>query len=221
MSQSLYDFDQSWREKGYQHIAGIDEAGRGPWAGPVCAASVILKPDNRWPELNDSKKLNSKTREKLFDAITKESLFYAVALADPCVIDELNILQATFQAMRQALSQLNATPDLVLIDGRQKLPGCPTPQQPVIKGDAQSASIAAASILAKVTRDRIMAEAHKKFPVYDFITHKGYGTPAHQKALQTHGPCHIHRRSFAPIKLFLTTEGTEINREKKLLKTAT
>ncbi len=199
MSRRLYRFDQTKREKGFNIIAGVDEAGRGPWAGPVAAAAVVLRPDVVWKDLNDSKKLSAETRERLFEHICRESLFHSVALVDAPMIDELNILQATFTAMRRALYHLKVSPDLVLVDGNRKIPECRSVQETVVKGDAKSASVAAASILAKVTRDRWMAEAHKKYPQYDFCNNKGYGTPAHLAALRRHGPCDIHRRSFAPV----------------------
>lgn len=178
----------------------MDEAGRGPWAGPVAAAAVILKPGASLEGLNDSKKLTPAKRERLFDTIRRESLHFSVALVEPGVIDRINILQATFLAMRHALETLGAKPDLVLVDGNRPIPQCPYPQEAVTNGDGRSAAMAAASILAKVTRDRLMKDAHQKFPHYGFHRHKGYGTPEHLEALRTHGPCALHRLSFAPVR---------------------
>ncbi len=199
MSARLSRFDQAWRDKGFPCLAGVDEAGRGPWAGPVVAAAVVLPPGTVWRGLNDSKKLSPETRERLFEVIRKESLFYAVAVVESHVVDEINILQATFLAMRRALFRLGIRPDLVLVDGNRRIAECSLRQEPVVKGDAKSASVAAASVLAKVTRDRLMAEAHQRYPLYSFDQNKGYGTPSHQEALKRHGPCEIHRRSYAPV----------------------
>lgn len=201
MKEALFAFDQTWRNKGFFLLAGVDEAGRGPWAGPVAAAAVILRPESRWPELNDSKKVNPRTRDLLFDRIRNESLFHAVRLVPPQIIDEQNILQATFLAMAQAIRALGAEPSLILVDGNRRIPQLPPRlQEPVVGGDAKSASVAAASILAKVTRDRWMDHAHAMYPLYDFAANKGYGTPEHAVALRRHGPCPIHRRSFAPVR---------------------
>lgn len=206
-NEFLYAFDLERRRRGYALLAGVDEAGRGPLAGPVAAAAVVLPADIRWPALNDSKKLSPETREKLYDAITKESLFFAVALVPPDVIDEINILRATFLAMAQAVGGLSQTPALILVDGNQHVPQIPRRlQETVVRGDAKSASIAAASVVAKVTRDRWMADAHKKFPHYGFNTNMGYGTEDHCEALRKHGPCPIHRRSFAPVRERLALE---------------
>ncbi|MBI4395691.1 MAG: ribonuclease HII [Elusimicrobia bacterium] len=199
LAKRLYRFDQEWRDKGFPFIAGVDEAGRGPWAGPVVAAAVILKPENAWKGLNDSKQVLPETRERLFELITRESLFHSVSVVDHHVVDETNILQATFLAMKRALHQLQVRPDLVLVDGNRKIPDSPVRQEAIVKGDAKSASVAAASILAKVTRDRLMASAHQKYPHYDFANNKGYGTPTHRDALKRFGPCEIHRRSYAPV----------------------
>ena len=176
-------------------ICGIDEAGRGPLAGPVAAAAVILPPDFDLPFLNDSKKVTPKRRDVLFDEIRKQAVAYAVCLASPERIDEINILQATLEAMRNAVESLSVQPDFIVADA-VTVPGIPVPQKPVIKGDARCASIAAASILAKVTRDRLMEEYDRTYPAYGFAGHKGYGTAAHIKALKENGPCPIHRRSF-------------------------
>ena len=199
MKNRLFRFDHLWRKKGFKCIAGVDEVGRGPWAGPVVAAAVVLNPEYRWDRLNDSKKVPPDTREVLHDLISRDSFSYAVAVVEPTVVDDLNILQASFAAMRCALSQLKIAPDLVLVDGSRAIPEYQTSQVAVVKGDGKSASIAAASILAKVTRDRLMVAAHKKYPHYDFANNKGYGTVSHQKALRRYGPCEIHRRTYAPV----------------------
>lgn len=176
-------------------VCGIDEAGRGPLAGPVAAAAVILPPDRNIPFLNDSKKLSPKKREELFDIIRAEAVAFSVTLIDAQRIDEINILQATYEAMRQAVSGLQMRPD-VLVNDAVTIPGIDLPQAAVVKGDAKCISVAAASILAKVTRDRLMEEYDALYPGYGFAKHKGYGTAAHIEAIRTLGPCPIHRRSF-------------------------
>ena len=176
-------------------ICGIDEAGRGPLAGPVAAGAVILPRDCTILYLNDSKKLSEKRREELFLEIKEKALAWNVAVVSPARIDEINILQATYEAMRAAIDGLSQTPDLLLNDA-VTIPGIEIPQIPIVKGDAKSVSIAAASILAKVTRDHLMAESDKLYPGYGFAKHKGYGTAAHFAALRALGPSHIHRRSF-------------------------
>jgi ribonuclease HII len=195
----LFSFDRIYRDKGYSAIAGIDEAGRGPWAGPVVAAAVILPPDAVLPGVNDSKKLTPQKREQLFEQIQSAALGIGVEVVDHTTIDAINILQATYRAMRGALQRLPCSFDLVLVDG-WPIPGLAFPQWAITGGDAKSASIAAASIIAKVTRDRIMVELSAKYPAYLFDKHKGYGTPEHQQALAQHGPCPIHRQSFAPVQ---------------------
>jgi ribonuclease HII len=195
----LYSFDQKHRVAVGPLLAGVDEAGRGPWAGPVVAAAVILRPESLFRGLNDSKKVAPETRERLFDEIRKDALFYAVSVVEAALVDELNILQATFLAMRRSLFRLAVQPDRILVDGNRTIPEVRAPQEAVVKGDGKSACIAAASILAKVTRDRWMAEAHEEFPGYNFRQNKGYGTPDHQEALRRLGPCPLHRRSFAPV----------------------
>ncbi len=179
----------------YAFICGIDEAGRGPLAGPVAAGAVILPKDCRILYLNDSKKLSEKRREELFDEIRDKAVAYGVGIVSPERIDEINILQATYEAMRQAVGQLSVTPRLLLNDA-VTIPQVEIKQIPIIKGDAKSVSIAAASILAKVTRDRMMEEYDKLYPEYGFAKHKGYGTAAHIEALRRFGPCPIHRRTF-------------------------
>ena len=176
-------------------ICGVDEAGRGPLAGPVAAGAVILPKDCTILYLNDSKKLSEKRREELFLEIREKAVSYSVGIVGPERIDEINILQATYEAMRQAVSGLGVVPDLLLNDA-VTIPELAIPQVPIIKGDAKSVSIAAASILAKVTRDHLMEEYDKQFPQYGFAKHKGYGTAAHVAAIREFGPCPIHRRSF-------------------------
>ena len=176
-------------------ICGVDEAGRGPLAGPVCAAAVILPEHLQIPGLTDSKKLTDKKRRELFPLIQEQAVSYGIGFASEAEIDEKNILQATFLAMRRALEQLNVKPELALIDGNRET-DFGVPVKTVIKGDSLSANIAAASILAKVTRDDLMLEMAKLYPEYGFDIHKGYGTKAHYEALRCYGPCPIHRKSF-------------------------
>ena len=176
-------------------IAGVDEAGRGPLAGPVCAGACILPKDAEILYLNDSKKLSEKRRESLFVEIKEKAVSWGVGLVGPERIDEINILNATYEAMRQALSQLNPPADFVLVDAVH-IPDIGTPQVGIVKGDAKSVSIAAASILAKVTRDHLMMEYDAKYPEYGFARHKGYGTAAHYEALLKYGSSPIHRMTF-------------------------
>ena len=183
------------------YICGIDEAGRGPLAGPVVAAAAVLPKDCQIFYLNDSKKLSEKKRDFLFDETKEKAVAYGIGIVSPQVIDEINILQATYEAMRQAISQLNVIPEILLNDA-VTIPGVDIMQVPIVKGDAKSVSIAAASILAKVTRDRMMMEYDQIYPEYGFAKHKGYGTAAHIAALKEYGPCPIHRRTF--IKKFVT-----------------
>ena len=179
----------------FELICGVDEAGRGPLAGPVCAAAVILPKGLVIPGLNDSKKLSDKHRRELFPIIQQEAVSFGIAFASQEEIDEINILQATFLAMRRAMEQLNPQPEFALIDGNRET-DFGVPCKTVIKGDSLSANIAAASVLAKVTRDNWMMEAAEKYPGYGFEIHKGYGTKAHYAALEKLGPCPIHRRTF-------------------------
>lgn len=179
----------------YELICGIDEAGRGPLAGPVAAGAVILPKDCRILYLNDSKKLSEKRREELSLEIKEKAVAWSVGLSSPERIDQINILQATYEAMREAIRGLSIKPEVLLNDA-VTIPGVEGIQVPIIKGDAQSLSIAAASILAKVTRDHMMSEYEKLFPGYGFDRHKGYGTAAHIQAIRRLGPCPIHRRSF-------------------------
>jgi len=180
-------------------VCGVDEAGRGPWAGPVSAGAVILDPANVPAGLNDSKKLTAKARERLEIEIKATALAWGVGLASAQEIDEINILQATGLAMRRAMAALKITPAFALVDGNYRF-DLPCPLQPIVKGDALSASIAAASILAKVERDRIMMAADLDYPEYGFAGHKGYHAASHVAALKAHGPCPIHRMSWAPIR---------------------
>lgn len=200
---NLWQIEQSLSDDNTKLFCGVDEAGRGPLAGPVCAAAVILPFGLDIEGLNDSKKLTDKKRRDLFDIIKKEAIAYGIALVDEKRIDEINILQATFEAMREAVSQLGVSPDLVLVDGNQN-PKLSFPTQTVVKGDARSANIAAASILAKVTRDQLMEELAEQYPQYGFEVHKGYGTKKHYEALQEYGPSEIHRRTF--LKSFYGTK---------------
>lgn len=198
-----FSFDKQYYDKGLGPVAGVDEAGRGPLAGPVAAAAVIFPENIRIPFLNDSKKLTEKKRNELFETIKEKALAYCISTADNLKIDEVNILQATFTAMRQAVSGLGVRPGLCLVDGSHEIPQVNISQRAVVGGDAKSAAVAAASILAKVTRDKIMYEYARSFPLYGFEKHKGYGTKAHMEALKKYGPCPIHRRSFAPVRLCL------------------
>lgn len=183
-----------WQQN-IDHIAGVDEAGRGPLAGPVVAAAVIFKPYQTIENVKDSKKLSEKWRNRLFDEITKEALAYGVGIVEHGEIDRINIRQATFKAMRMAIGSLGKTPQYILVDG-EGLPDKIYPQEAIIKGDNLSFTIAAASILAKVTRDRMMIEYHNEYPEYGFDRHKGYGTAAHRETIKKVGPAPIHRRSF-------------------------
>ena len=191
----MWGFEKKHRDEGYAAICGVDEAGRGPLAGPVCAAAVILPENIEIPGLNDSKKLTDKKRRELFPIICEKAISYGIAFADHKEIDELNILQATYLAMERAIQKLDVKADFALIDGnRTKDFGIPV--ETIVGGDGRSASIAAASILAKVTRDDYMLEMAKNYPQYAFEIHKGYGTKAHYAALTEFGACPIHRMSF-------------------------
>ena len=195
-SSLMNQFECHARQCGYQMIAGIDEAGRGPLAGPVVAAAVILPPDYRHPEINDSKQLTPGKRERLYEVIKADALAVGLGVVEASVIDRMNILQATLMAMRDAVLDLSLTPDYLLIDGKNRI-DIRTPQETIIRGDARSISVAAASIIAKVSRDRIMEIYHRQFPQYNFLKNKGYGTGEHREAIRRCGPCKIHRLSFA------------------------
>lgn len=192
---NMWEIEQSFLEQGYTVICGVDEAGRGPLAGPVCAAAVILPSNADIPGLNDSKKLSDKKRRELFPVIKEKAIAFGIGLASHEEIDEINILQATFLAMRRAIDQLKVKPDLALVDGNRSA-DFGVPVQTVVHGDSLSASIAAASILAKVTRDDIMEAMASEYPGYGFEIHKGYGTKAHYEALRIRGACAIHRKTF-------------------------
>ena len=192
---NMWEIEDGFYAEGVQVICGVDEAGRGPLAGPVCAAAVILPPHLEIPGLTDSKKLTDKKRRELFPIIQEQAIAYGIGMASEKEIDEINILQATFLAMQRALDQLTVRPDLALIDGnREKDFGLPV--KTVVKGDSLSMNIAAASILAKVTRDDLMVKMAEEYPQYGFEIHKGYGTKAHYAALTAHGPSAIHRMTF-------------------------
>ena len=213
--QSRFRYERALLARGGTLIAGVDEAGRGPLAGPVVAAAVMFPAE--WIErglpralhgLNDSKQLTAAAREKFFSILTaRPEVLHAIAWSDHAVIDEINILQATFRAMNEALAQLNPAPWHVLVDGHLRC-SAHGEQTPIVEGDAKSYSIAAASVLAKVTRDRMMLECDRQWPEYGFAGHKGYGTKAHLAALARHGPCPVHRMTFAPIRK--EAAGTEL-----------
>ena len=191
--EALKQYEKEYEHLGY--VCGIDEVGRGPFAGPVVASAVILPKDCSILYINDSKKLSEKKREELYDIIIKEAVAYGIGIKDNHRIDEINILQATYEAMRDAIGKLSVKHDVLLNDA-VTIPGVDIMQVPIIKGDAKSISIGAASIVAKVTRDRMMAEYDRIFPGYDFAKNKGYGTASHIEGLKKLGPCEIHRQSF-------------------------
>lgn len=193
--KNMWEIENRYFAEGFELICGVDEAGRGPLAGPVCAAAVILPKNLNIPGLDDSKKLSDKRRRELFPIIQEQALAYGIAFADEKEIDEINILQATFLAMKRAMDHLSIRPQLALIDGNRET-DFGLPVKTVIHGDSLSANIAAASVLAKVTRDDLMIRMAEEFPVYGFEVHKGYGTKAHYQALLEHGPCAIHRMTF-------------------------
>ncbi len=191
----MLSFEQDAYQKGYHLIAGVDEVGRGPLAGPVVAAAVIFPKNHVLPGINDSKKLTPKKREELFEFITREALACAWSEVDNIVIDRINILKAALQAMAQAVARMDVKPEFILVDGNRKIPTS-IPQKTIVKGDGLSQSIAAASIIAKVRRDRMMDEYHVKFPQYKFNQNKGYGTREHLDLIKRHGCCEIHRKTF-------------------------
>ena len=195
-------FERMFQDRGYQRIAGLDEAGRGPLAGPVVAAAVVLPSQGIRQELFDSKKIPSKKRELLYKAIFSQALGVGIGIVGQGEIDELNILQAALKAMALAVNNLPLPPDFLLIDGNQGL-NLPIAQKPIRKGDQLSNSIAAASIVAKVTRDHIMSEVHQKYPQYNFARHKGYGTKEHRQAIEKFGICELHRKTFRGVKEYL------------------
>ncbi|MCA1960905.1 MAG: ribonuclease HII [Desulfomonile sp.] len=201
-------FEDEAAASGCVRIAGVDEAGRGPLAGPVVAAAVIIPYQEHFEELNDSKLLNPRTRERLFDAIMSRALAVGVGIVPPETIDRINIYQATRLAMKTAVGQILPPPDFLLIDGPLSL-DLDMGQRPIVKGDRLSVSIAAASIVAKVTRDRLMAELHRQYPEYRFDEHKGYPTKAHKEAICRYGPSPAHRKCFRGVKEFLPLDSAE------------
>ncbi|HAB98666.1 MAG TPA: ribonuclease HII [Parachlamydiales bacterium] len=199
----MSEFEERFRSQGFSRIAGVDEAGRGPLAGPVVAAACILPPSFFLADLNDSKQLTAETRARLYQTLTTQAdVLYAISVIDAEEIDRINILQATFLAMQKAVLALPVPPDYLLVDGNQ-LPQFSIPALALVEGDARSISIAAASILAKVTRDRILEQLDEEYPLYGFKKHKGYATLEHRQAIERYGPCPIHRKSFEPIKSLL------------------
>ena len=201
MKRDLWNYEINARDQGYQFVAGVDEAGRGPLAGPVVAAAVVLPMDVFLEGLDDSKKISPAKRDELFPKIQK--MIHGIAVVSTKVIDEINILQAARLAMKHAVKKLSSDPDLLLIDGNQKIDSS-IEQWVIVKGDAKSYSIAAASVLAKVTRDRIMEGYHHLYPQYEFDRHKGYGTQLHRDLIAEHGPSPIHRRTFRGVTQYLT-----------------
>ncbi len=191
----MNSFESKAYQRGFRLIAGVDEAGRGPLAGPVVAAAVILPPHYRQDEINDSKRLSPSKRQRLYDVIKTDALAVGLGVVEASVIDEINILRATLAAMQEACLELSPAPDFLLIDGINTLP-LPIPQRSLIRGDSRSISIAAASIIAKVSRDRIMELYHRQFSQYNFKNNKGYGTEEHRAAIRKFGLCKIHRKSF-------------------------
>ena len=198
----MLEYENKYYAKGYKYVAGVDEAGRGPLAGPVFAAAVIFDKDTYIPEINDSKKLTEKKREELFEVIKEKALAYAIVSVDEKEIDRINILKATLKCFNLAVSSLKITPDVALIDGN-RAGEMPTEFETVVKGDAKSMSIAAASILAKVARDRYVTELDSLYPQYNFKKHKGYGTKEHLEAIAQFGPCPIHRMTFKGVREYV------------------
>lgn len=199
MTADLWAFEKALIDRGYAAIAGVDEAGRGPLAGPVVSAAVILPPGFDDAGVTDSKQLTPRRRDRIFERIYADAATIGIGIVDPAEIDRINILQAARLSMVIAVANLYPAPGYLLIDGQFGI-DCPIPQQPIIKGDALSISVAAASIVAKVSRDRLMDRYHLDYPVFGFDRHKGYPTPAHKSAIARHGPCLIHRRSFKGVR---------------------
>ena len=200
---SKFHFEEEARHLGYRIIAGVDEAGRGPIAGPLLVSACILPLDLSFQDINDSKKLSPQKRDILYEKLISHSeVIFSLEEISESVIDEINILQATLLGMQRAVKKLSILPDYILVDGN-RAPDFSIPAKPIIQGDALSFSIGAASILAKVTRDRLMEMYHAKWPEYGFLEHKGYPTQKHKEALRRHGPCPIHRKSYAPVKLYM------------------
>jgi|TARA_B100000959_G_scaffold263837_1_gene303645 ribonuclease HII len=198
----VLEYENTARTKGYNIIVGVDEAGRGPLAGPVVAAAVAYAPEWQLAGLDDSKKISPQARERLFPIIKDQALGHGIGIVDVATIDEINILQAALLAMKYAVSALPEKPDILLIDGNKRIV-TEVEQWTIVKGDSLSQSIAAASVLAKVTRDRLMEKYHEEFPQYEFDRHKGYGTRLHRDLIREHGPCSIHRRTFKGVKEFV------------------
>ncbi len=193
-------FERAARERGYGIIAGVDEAGRGPLAGPVVAAAVILPPDYEHPAIDDSKVLSSRLREELYEVVQRDAAAVGIGVVDAQVIDAVNILRATLAAMKEAVLSLSQSPDYLLIDGLNRI-AVAIPQETIVHGDGRSISVAAASIVAKVSRDRIMEMYHRQFPQYNFLSNKGYGTREHREAIRKYGRCKLHRHSFRIVEL--------------------
>lgn len=192
----LKEIDEELYNNGAKYICGIDEAGRGPLAGPVVVASCIMPRDSMIEGVNDSKKISEKKRERVYEEIIKEAISYGVGVVDESKIDEINILQATKAGLTESIKELETVPDIILVDALREINTCNIPYRSIIKGDATSYSIAAASIIAKVTRDRLMLKYDELYPEYGFAKHKGYGTASHIAAIKEYGLCPIHRRSF-------------------------
>ncbi len=199
----MLKYEARAQNQGYRLVVGVDEAGRGPLAGPVVAGAVLLPLKVSLDGLDDSKKLSQKSREKFFPEIIQTALAYGVGIVSVATIEKINILQAALLAMKQAIEQCELAPDLLLVDGNKRVDH-PARQWTIVKGDGKSLSIAAASVLAKVTRDRIMREYHQSYPEYEFDRHKGYPTKRHREKIRQFGPCPIHRKTFKGVKEFLT-----------------
>jgi len=197
----MLSYEKALWQQGMNQVAGVDEVGRGPLAGPVVAAAVVFPKNISLPQVRDSKRLTPQKRAELFDLIFEKALDIGIAKVDQKDIDQLNILNASLKAMHKAINSLKNRPKVILVDGNQKIPNLRIPQISIIKGDSLSLSVAAASILAKVTRDKIMLTYHKKYPLFFFDQNKGYATKTHIQALRTHGPCEIHRMTFRSVKM--------------------
>ncbi|MDD2670906.1 MAG: ribonuclease HII [Syntrophales bacterium] len=195
----MYEFESRARRSGFNLVAGVDEAGRGPLAGPVVAAAVVLPADYRNSEIRDSKQLSSKKRDEMYGILINEAVSFGLGVVESSVIDQMNILRASLLAMKEAVMNLSSGIDFLLIDGNQGI-DLPIPQQTIIDGESHSISVAAASIIAKVSRDRIMEIYHRQYPQYNFINNKGYGTEEHRRAIKIHGCCKLHRMSFKPVR---------------------
>ncbi len=205
-SEDMLVYERKLWGEGWEMLAGVDEVGRGPLAGPVVAACVILPKDIVLPGVDDSKKLTRMKRENLFEQIMDQAIGVEIGIVRERAIDRMNILNASLRAMWEAVKKLKISPQFVLVDGNQRIPNLPFPQMPIVKGDSKSISIASASIVAKVTRDKIMHKYHEKYPQFCFADNKGYCTKSHLDALKEFGPCKIHRRSFKTIKLLETNQ---------------